>query len=286
MPTAGSIIANVRVLFGDPDRDWLTDAVGLDFLNRAERRFVNNVEPLDEIKDYVVVSKQSRYDLPTNCIIPTGAMWYQNRVTKLKYESPDVWSQMEEAFPNSTGTPDFYSVIRRQMVVGPNVPTTASSNSTASGLMYSSTTTLSLVAASGTFRTKGFAKVNSEVFEYTGVASSTLTGVTRGVHGTTAASHASGDTVTQIDIQLGYRKSPGVMSATSSTPEIPETYHDYLEKYILYLSWLARGDNEKAQIAYAEFASYEESAGKNVGRRSRDGMMKIQDKRNRWFAGW
>ena len=41
-----------------------------------------------------------------------------------------------------------------------------------------------------------FIKINSEEISYTGISGSELTGVTRGVRGTTAASHNGGDTVT------------------------------------------------------------------------------------------
>ena len=41
-----------------------------------------------------------------------------------------------------------------------------------------------------------FIKINSEEIQYTGISGSELTGVTRGVRGTTAASHNGGDTVT------------------------------------------------------------------------------------------
>ncbi len=192
MPQAGSLLTNIRKLFSDPDRDWLDDATGLDWLDQAQRRFCHKVLPLDEFKDYTITAKVPRFDLPTNAIIPIYLMWYKSRVAKLDYTPPDMWARVEENWPNATGTPDRYTVLRRQLVVGPQVPQTASANTTASGTMTSAVTTLNLVAASGTFRSKGYVKIESEIIEYTGVATTTLTGATRGVHGTTAASHASG----------------------------------------------------------------------------------------------
>ena len=290
MATAGSLLSNVRVLYGDPDRDWLSDTIGLDFLNRGQKRFCHNVLALDEVKDFTITAKQPRFDLPTNCLIPIGVMWFQSRTEKLSYKPPDTWLQMEAAFPNSTGTPDYYTVIRRQMVVGPQVPQTRSATALASGAITAAATTLGLTAASGTFRSKGYllfaSGTSTEIVGYTGVATSTVTGATRGEHNTTAASFASNATVTQVDLQLFYRKSPADLTATTASPDIPEMFHDYLEKYALYLAWIARGDESKADRAFQEFQQYEQATIKTIGRRSQDGLMRIQDKRNRWYSGW
>lgn len=284
MATAGSLLVNIRKLFGDPDRDFIDDTFGLDILDRAQQRFCHKVLPLDEYKDYTITAKEELFDLPADCIIPIWVEWYQSRTTKLLYTTPDAWGHLQEANPNATGIPERYAVIRRQLNVGPQVPTTASRTSTASGAFGSTATTFSLVAASGTFRSKGFVKVNSEVIKYTGVASTTLTGCTRGVHNTNNTSHASNDTVTQVDMVMLYRKSPAAL-ATSTTPDVPTLYQAYLEKYALYLAWLARGDSVKASAALTEFAEIENDAIKTVGRRAQDGMMRISEKINR-FRWW
>jgi len=281
MATAGSLIENIKKLYGDPDADFITDAVGLDWLNRAQKRFVHFVLPLDEFKDYPITAKQPRFDLPTNCIIPIGVMWYQTRVNKLEYVAPDKWQKIEEVWPQAVGIPDAYTVLRRQLTVGPQVPSTNSATALASGAMTSAVTTLNLTAASGTFRTKGFVKVDSEVVEYTAITSTTLTGCVRGVHGTNNTSHASNATVTQMDLIMLYRKAPADLSATSSTPDVPDFCVEYLEKYALYLAWVARGDSEKAGMIYEEFKEFEKETIKTIGRRSKDGLMRIQDSLNR-----
>jgi len=65
------------------------------------------------------------------------------------------------------------------------------------GINSSATTGITLTDAS-LFPTTGtsFVKINSEEISYTGISGSELTGVTRGVRGTTAAAHNGGDTVT------------------------------------------------------------------------------------------
>ena len=65
------------------------------------------------------------------------------------------------------------------------------------GGINSSTTTIVLSDAS-LFPTSGtnFVQIGNEEISYTGISSNTLTGVTRGVRNTTAASHSNADTVT------------------------------------------------------------------------------------------
>ena len=287
MPSAGSILANVRVLAGDPDRDFITDAIGLDWVNQAQKRFCHLVLPLDEIKDYTLTAKQPRFDLPTNTIIPIWAIWYKSRVEKLEYRPPARWAYIIAAWPTGTGIPDCYTVIRNQLNVGPQTPQTDSATALASGAITETDTTLSLTAASGTFRAKGWVKLQGtggaadEIAEYTGVATTTLTGVVRGVHNTTAATHASGRAVTEIDLQMLYRRTPNLIAATTTDPDIPRAYHDYIEKYVLYLAWIARGDLAKAEAALSEFEKYEKETQKTVGRRAQDGLIQIQD---RWRA--
>lgn len=281
MATVGSLSTTIRKMVGDPDRDWLDENTAFDFINRSQRRFCHKVLPLDEFEDYTITAKKVRYDLPTNTIIPVYVHWFQSRTQKLEYTPPDVWAQVVEAHPNASGIPERYTVLRRQLTVGPQTPQTASKNTTASGAMSSTTATLDLVAASGTFRSKGWVKIDSEIIEYTGVATTTLTGATRGVHGTSGASHASGTTLTEIDMQMLHRKTPTIITASGDTPEIPAAFHDYLEKYAVYLAWLANGETQKAQAALQEFMEYENSAVKTVGRRAQDGLLHIQEKRRR-----
>lgn len=283
MATAGSILLNVRKIFGDADRDWLDDTTGLDWLNQAQRRFCHKVLPLDEIKDFTITQYVKRYDLPTDCIMPVWVKWYKNREDKLEYTPPDVWAELEVANPTGEGTPESYAVIRRQLVIGPRRPNSTSATSTASGAITSTASTLGLTAASGTFRSKGYVKINSEIIEYTGVATTTLTGCIRGKHGTTAASHASADTVTEIDMQMLYRKAPAAISATTTSPDIPEYTHEYLEKYILYLAWLAQGNKDKAAAALEEFHALEEDMRKTIGRRAQDGLLRIREKTRRMW---
>jgi hypothetical protein len=70
-------------------------------------------------------------------------------------------------------------------------------STTLNGAINSSVTSITITDASQ-FSSSGtnFAIIGSEEISYTGITSNTLTGVTRGVAGTTAASHSDGATIT------------------------------------------------------------------------------------------
>ena len=76
--------------------------------------------------------------------------------------------------------------------------TTGVATTTITSGINSSTTTGIILTDATLFPTTGtsFVKINDEEISYTGISGSELTGVTRGVRGTTAASHNGGDTVT------------------------------------------------------------------------------------------
>ena len=76
--------------------------------------------------------------------------------------------------------------------------TTGVATTTITSGINSSTTTGIILTDASLFPTTGtsFVKINNEEISYTGISGSELTGVTRGVRGTTAAAHNGGDTVT------------------------------------------------------------------------------------------
>lgn len=269
MATAGSIVQSVRIQYGDPDRDFITDTIGFEWLTKAQRRLCHEVLALDEIKDYPVVEGQKRYDLPDNCYIPFTALWWKDSRRELQPLDPSQWDQYEVRRILTTGYPTGFTVIRRQLVVGPAAPLSNSATALASGDYSSSATTIGLTSASGLFRSRGWL-VNSttgEVVEYTAIASTTVTGCSRGVHGTSTASVASNQQWKEVDLQMRYRRAPTDITASTQTPDVPTIFQDYLEHYMLYLAWRARGDKAKADAAYSQFEMEEKRAKDTVGRR-------------------
>jgi hypothetical protein len=289
LATAGSIITNVKRAYGDPDGDYITDTIGMEFLDIAQQRFCDEVEPLDEIMDYALTARQVRYDLPSNCIEPVDVMWFKNVTRKLQFEQYQQFDVLTTATPNSIGNSTRYTVFLRQLTLGPEAPNQTSATTLASGAALITATTIGLVAASGTFRSRGFLKnvTSGEVIEYTAIATTTVTGCTRGVHGTAAASVASNDQFQEIDVQMRYRKIPAAITATTSSPEIAPVYHRYLEQYMLYLAWRNRGDQNKAEIVYNEFEESEKRAKQKVSRRALEAVrMKDRRANGYWQMGY
>ena len=75
--------------------------------------------------------------------------------------------------------------------------------STLSSSINTSVTTLTMASASS-FPSSGTVIIANELITYTGVSSNTLTGLTRGANGTTAASHSSGATVKDASGYAGW----------------------------------------------------------------------------------
>ena len=78
---------------------------------------------------------------------------------------------------------------------------------TLTGAMTNVSTTPIQVASTNLFESAGYLLIGSELIAYTGKTSTTFTGITRGVYGTTNTSHSIGDNVTEA---------LGVASSTTS----------------------------------------------------------------------
>ena len=96
--------------------------------------------------------------------------------------------------------------IRRTVTLGANPFATA--YSTLNGGITATQTTLILTSAASFPTTGGFIKIGSEQIYYSGKSSNTLTGLTRGVNGTTAVSHGTASavgcsTITVTDVANG-----------------------------------------------------------------------------------
>jgi len=214
-------------------------------------------------------------------------MWFKNVTRKLQFEQYQQFDVMLTGSPNSLGNPRYYTVFKRQLVFGPEVPSQTSATALASGTGLVTATTVGLTAGSGTFRSKGFIKnvTSGEVMQYSSVSSTVLSGLIRGVHNTTAASFASNDQFQEIDAQLRYRKIPAALTATTQSMEVAPVYHHYIKQYVLYMAWRNRGDQNKAEIAYNEFEESEKRAKRSITRRAMESFRIKNRYGNTWQGG-
>ena len=100
---------------------------------------------------------------------------------------------------------------------GPSGHTPAAT--TLSGNITAGAATIPLTSVTG-FPTSGYVVINGEIIQYTGVSSPNLTGATRGLFGTTASTHSSGDAVTEAT--YGW----GMPSSLTTTTQIRLWSHD------------------------------------------------------------
>lgn len=286
MATAASITQDVRNLYGDPDGEFITATLGIDWLNAAQDRFCHKVMPIDEVKDYTLNARQQEFDLPGNYLQAVKAVYLKDMAYVLQAEAPAEFERIQAGFQTSVGRPVYYTIFRRQVVVGPQSPVASSATALASGAQSSTAAVLNLTAASGTFRSVGYLYNAStgEVMKYASVSTSQVGYVQRGVHGTPAASISSNDLIIQVDLQFFYRALATAISTTTQTPDIPTPFQRYLTLYMLYRAWLARGDATKAQVAYNEFELLEKDTIETVGQRMLEPMA-IKDRRGRTYGG-
>jgi len=91
-------------------------------------------------------------------------------------------------------------------------------STTTTEALDNSETAIDLTSISG-FKTAGAIKIDSEIITYTGISTLTLTGCTRGTNSTSAATHDSGATVTQVLIN------PMATTDESTTVTITDSGH-------------------------------------------------------------
>ena len=73
-----------------------------------------------------------------------------------------------------------------------------------------------------------------------------MTGIRRGVEGSTAATHLDNAAVTERDLWVHHAKTPTTMTASIDS-EIPDSYAHTLTNYAAYRGYMRRGDDPQAK---------------------------------------
>jgi hypothetical protein len=145
-----------------------------------------------------------------------------------------------------TAGPDPAWTRRRGLLLHLEPPVSAAPTSTTlSGSATSTATTISLTSVSG-FRTRGFAKIESEWIYWGTITGSTLTNVVRGVGPTTAAAHSSGVTITQADLIVDYARTAKNPASDTETIDLPDICFEALVLWVCYECWLMLQNDAKA----------------------------------------
>jgi len=110
-------------------------------------------------------------------------------------------------FPYNTyaGIPRFFNVWNNEITIYPDNNNSAQTT-TLNGAISDSATTITVASTNSFPDLNGRITINNEKIRYTAKTATTFTGCTRGIEGTTAASHSNSDTVTHNNFVLHYRK--------------------------------------------------------------------------------
>lgn len=249
MATASALMARVQSELGDPNADSnngaYTSTVVYGWLDEAQKEWCIRLMPLMGIDSQSVVTNQDSVALPSDAIMVDAVSSRRGWLKKVQPISISDWLTQQSAVRTATGTdPDLWAEIDNRVYVFPRY-SGSSLTSTLNASTSTTATTLTL-ASTGNLTSYGRAKISSEIVEYTGKTTTTLTGVRRGVGNTTAAAYASGETVTQCDYNAYYRRYPITLASTAS-PEIRTVYHEKLILYAKYMGYAREGDSQKAK---------------------------------------
>jgi len=247
MTTASAIVDLCRLRFGDTAADFLTTDRCLAWLDEAQNAFVEILYPLRRTKSFIVVANQESFTLPDELVILEVVTVTRSMRHEMKYLIPTEFERMKTS-SRMTGWPAYWTLKDQRLYIWPFF--SIASAYAITGQTHTSSETQIKLASVGGFRDYGRAIIGTqEEIEYTGISSTFLTGVTRGVGGTVASSHASGASITQTDFEIQYPRRASALASTS-TPDIPSVYQQKLQNYVLYLAELSRGNSAKAMTYY------------------------------------
>lgn len=206
------------------------------------------------------------------------AVWHSKAVrTVLIYKTPIEFFKLKMVAQSATGYPQYWTEFEGRIYVWP-MYASADQTSTASGAFTIATTEISVATITG-FQSQGLVQAShGEIIQYTNTSTGTLKGCIRGYAGTTAASGTTTGTVSQMSLQLLYKREAASLSTVTDSPDLPALYEGALEEYVLYLAYLAEGSQEKAA---AQYQVYEAEATKleYIGsRQTMDRPMRIIDR--------
>jgi hypothetical protein len=258
MPTASYLIADIQTKLGDPSGNIYTSANLLNWLDQAQKEFCLKTLVLRTIDATYVTTGLMRIPLPTDCIMVEALETARGGIPrKLKRITPTDFFNQQTAVQGVLATdPVLWTEMDSNIYVYPRYNGLSQATVLASSMTLGQTT--ADVGTAANFRSRGLIRllIGSEEVEAQLASSgstagtATFSGLTRGLAQTTAAAHATGATVTQLDLAIVYRRSPQPLATVTATPEIRQIYHEKLELYCMYLAFMQTGEMEKAGGMY------------------------------------
>ena len=248
MTTASALISDLQVKVGDTAANFLTTALGLTWFDEAQKKIVEILQPLDRTATRSVAQYQEAFAVPSEVIMIEAVTSLQGIRRILKRVTPSEYNLQKSAVQNAIGYPQIWTEKDGYIYVWPQIGT-ASLTTTVNASTTAAATTVTM-ASTGNLRSNGRVTIDSEEIEYTNKTSTTIAGCTRGMGGTTAATHVSAATVTQMDLEFYYTRH-AIALASTAAPEIKPIWHENLQLYVAYLYYMSEGNVSKAQVMKA-----------------------------------
>jgi len=171
-------------------------------LDGAAKEIQNRLGLLTNITSLSLVANQRRYAVASTVQNPIEIQFYDGDVGKrVEGRSSATFRDLSRSIERATVPRDYtWNETERAIYVNP-IPDTAAGTTqiNAVGGISATATSVTVDSTSG-FPSEGRVIIDSEVMTYTNKTSTTLTGLTRGAEGTTAATHADDATVRERDL--------------------------------------------------------------------------------------
>ena len=275
MTTGNQVQTFLRQRFGDTDGNFLTDGLTLTLLDQAQNQIVTEFMELRRYKGFTTSAYQEAFSIPTDCIMIEVAWHARNLKRVLTKTTPAEFFRRQQVVDGAVGDPVIWTEMEGKVYVWPRY---ASASNTTTITATMAITGDPIIATVGQLTAKGIVRIDSEDIEYTNKGTSgTLGGVIRGSGGTTAATHASAATVTQLDFQLLYRRTAASLSTIGETLDVTSNYRQLLEAYCLYLAYLAEGSQQKAADQFKVYEKMTQQQSYSAEKADLSGNIRIQD---------
>lgn len=202
MAPPAAIVVQVRRSLDDATaRKWSNNDILYD-INEGGQYLQNLLKVLKCRRSLSSVANQREYALPTDMKEILEMEFYdEGSIHKVQGMNYDTYREYKAQRTGSI--PYIYSVIPNESKILIEPVCNSAADTTTLGADLTAVATSMTVASNASFYDEGRVIIDSEVIGYTGKTSTTtLTGLTRGLEGTTAATHSSAATVTERDIML------------------------------------------------------------------------------------
>lgn len=221
----------------------------MNWLDAAQAEVNAKFMPLTRLTGFVVSANQEAFTLPADLIM-TEVVWHAKAVrTTLIYKTPKEFLKLKMVAQSATGYPQYFTEFEGRIYLWP-MYASADQTSTASGAFTIATTQISVATITG-FQIQGLVQAsNGEIIQYTNTSTGTIKGCVRGYAGTTAASGADTGTLSQMSLQVLYRRQAASLATSLDSVDLPTIYERAIENWVLYLAYAAEGSQQKAEAQY------------------------------------